>query len=99
MFRCVMTTPFGSAVAPDVKMISTTVSRVGVNGASDAVVAAPGSAPSGFGAAGTEPIPPAATRARRPPTVPAGSSTSSPTSTTRASTMRATLPRKSGEAR
>ena len=41
MFRCVMTTPFGSAVAPDVKMISTTVSRVGVNGASDAVVAAP----------------------------------------------------------
>ena len=41
MFRCVMTTPFGSAVAPDVKMISTTVSRVGANGASDAVVAAP----------------------------------------------------------
>ena len=30
MFRCVMTTPLGSAVAPEVKMISTTVSRVGV---------------------------------------------------------------------
>ena len=27
MFRCVMMTPFGSAVAPDVKMISTTSSR------------------------------------------------------------------------
>ena len=28
MLRCVMTTPFGSAVAPDVKMISATSSRV-----------------------------------------------------------------------
>ena len=33
-FRCVMTTPFGSAVAPDVKMISATSSRViGTSGA------------------------------------------------------------------
>ena len=29
-FRCVMTTPLGSAVAPDVKMISATSSRVSV---------------------------------------------------------------------
>ena len=99
MFLWVITTPLGSAVAPDVKMISTTVSRVGVNGASDAVVAAPGSVPGGFGAAGTAPTPASRHTGTASATVPAGRSTSSPTSTTRASTMRATLPRKSGEAR
>ena len=55
MFRCVMTTPFGSAVAPEVKMISTTVSRVGVNGASDAVVAAPEPGRAEAGAAAVRP--------------------------------------------
>ena len=39
-----MTTPLGSAVAPEVKMISTTVSRVGVTGVGDA-----GEPPDGHG--------------------------------------------------
>ena len=41
MFRWVMTTPLGSAVAPDVKMISATSSRaIGTSGRSDAAASA-----------------------------------------------------------
>ena len=54
MLRWVMTTPLGSAVAPEVKMISTTVSRVAVKASDDTVVAAPAFALSGSGAAGPE---------------------------------------------
>jgi hypothetical protein len=101
MFRWVMITPFGSAVAPDVKMISTTVSRVGVNGACAVAVGAPecGGAEAGRAEAGSAPIPASCQTCTASPTVPGGSSTSSPISTALASTILATLARNSGEAR
>ena len=76
MFRWVITTPFGSAVAPEVKMISTTVSRVGVNGASDAGIAArePGRADAG-NEAGEEPIPAKPPHGIVESTIPGGKST------------------------
>ncbi len=90
MFRWVMTTPFGSAVAPEVKMISTTVSRVTRAGAR---------APAWFVEAAALEVSPASRSTGTASIVPGVSSTSSPISASLASTMRATLPRKSGDAR
>ena len=89
--RWVMTTPFGSAVAPDVKMISATSSRVTATGVNGAVA---------FQSISLQ-LPDercrvAFRRRRRQSPVDLVASTSSPSSSSFAPTMRATLDRKSG---
>ena len=86
--RCVMSTPFGSAVAPDVKMISTRSSRV-TAAVSTAAASTDATASSSSPCSGQHATPPGS----------AGTSTSSPASTTRASTMARTFVRNSLDAR
>ena len=83
IFLCVITTPFGSAVAPDVKMISATSSRVMVTAGGRPV------ADQSRWCSGHVGVCPR----------PRIGGTSWPSRTTRASTMRATRTRKSGDER
>ncbi len=89
MLRCVMTTPLGSAVAPEVKMISTVSSGLRSGRGSLVAVREP---------LLCDPFSASAQIGRGPPARDEASTTS-PTRIARASTMSATLARNASDAR
>jgi hypothetical protein len=94
MLRCVIVTPLGSAVAPDVKITSASV--VPVMAGPDVCV---GSAPAPVGPVGASRCGPIADESRQVGGATAGGVTSSPTRMSFALTMAATRESRSGEAR
>ncbi len=100
-FACVMRTPFGSAVAPDVKMISARSSRLGRSAASPSAALSKRSGTGASGAGGSCAAPPPSSSSSAQVSTPesGGGRRPSPATTSRAATIRTTRPTRSGDAR